>query len=133
DTEVCCKRLCGRFIGAFARPNQPLALFLDDLQWLDSATLDLLEDLLRPDLEHLMLIGAYRDNEVAAAHPLMTKLDAIKAAGGKVVEIALSPLARRHLGELVADALRCELERAAPLAKLVHVKTGGNPFFIIQF
>ena len=122
-----------RFIGAFARPNHPLALFLDDLQWLDAATLDLLEDLLRPDLEHLMLIGAYRDNEVAAAHPLMRKLDAIKAAGGKVAEITLSPLAQEHLGQLVADALRCELERAAPLAKLVHVKTGGNPFFAIQF
>ncbi|MBR0823161.1 ATP-binding sensor histidine kinase [Bradyrhizobium liaoningense] len=122
-----------RFIAAFARPNHPLALFLDDLQWLDAATLDLLEDLLRPDLEHLMLIGAYRDNEVAAAHPLMRKLDAIKAAGGKVAEIKLSPLAQEHLGQLVADALRCELERAAPLAKLVHVKTGGNPFFAIQF
>jgi PAS domain S-box-containing protein len=122
-----------RFIGAFARPNQPLALFLDDLQWLDAATLGLLEDLLRSDLEQLMLIGAYRDNEVTAAHPLMRKLDAIKAAGGKVAEIKLSPLAQEHLGQLVADALRCELERAAPLVKLVHVKTGGNPFFAIQF
>src|SRR4051794_19240847 len=122
-----------RFIGAFARPNQPLALFLDDLQWLDAATLGLLEDLLRSDLEQLMLIGAYRDNEVTAAHPLMRKLDAIKAAGGKVAEIKLSPLAEEHLGQLVSDALRCELEQAAPLAKLVHVKTGGNPFFAIQF
>src|SRR5215831_16532279 len=123
-----------RFIGAFARPNHPLTLFLDDLQWLDVATLDLLEDLLtRSDLRHLMLIGAYRDNEVAAAHPLTRKLDAIKAAGGKVAEIKLSPLAQEHLGQLVADALRCELERAASLAKLVHVKTGGNPFFAIQF
>ena len=123
-----------RFIGAFARPNHPLALFLDDLQWLDAATLDLLEDLLtRSDLRHLMLIGAYRDNEVAAAHPLMRKLDAIKAAGGKVAEIKLSPLAQEHLGQLVADALRCELERAASLVKLVHLKTGGNPFFAIQF
>ena len=68
-----------RFIGVFARPEHPLALFLDDLQWLDAATLDLLEDLLtRSDLQHLMLIGAYRDNEVTAAHPLMRKLDAIK-------------------------------------------------------
>ncbi|MET4036086.1 PAS domain S-box-containing protein [Bradyrhizobium sp. JR7.2] len=123
-----------RFIGAFARPNHPLTLFLDDLQWLDAATLDLLEDLLRrSDLRHLMLIGAYRDNEVAAAHPLMRKLDAIKAAGGKVAEIKLSPLAQEDLGQLVADALRCELERAAPIAKLVQVKTGGNPLFAIQF
>ena len=65
-----------RFIGVFARPDHPLALFLDDLQWLDAATLDLLEDLLtRSDLRHLMLIGAYRDNEVDAAHPLMRKLE----------------------------------------------------------
>ena len=63
----------------------------------------------------------------------MRKLDAIKAAGGKVAEIKLSPLAREHLGQLVADALRCEPERAAPLAELVHEKTGGNPFFAIQF
>src|SRR4051794_13397893 len=123
-----------RFIGAFARPNHPLALFLDDLQWLDAATLDLLEDLLtRSDLRYLMLVGAYRDNEVVAAHPLTRKLDAIKVAGGKVAEIKLSPLAQEHLGELVADALRCGLERAAPLANLVHLKTGGNPFFAIQF
>src|ERR1700719_3401796 len=123
-----------RFIGVFARPEHPLALFLDDLQWLDAATLDLLEDLLtRSDLQHLLLIGAYRDNEVTAAHPLMQKLEAIKTAGGKVEEITLTPLAREHLRQLIADALRCESGRAAPLAQLVHEKTGGNPFFAIQF
>src|SRR5262249_6697382 len=123
-----------RFIGVFARPEHPLALFLDDLQWLDAATLDLLEDLLtRSDLQHLMLIGAYRDNEVNATHPLMRKLDAIKSARGKVAEITLAPLAREHLGQLMADALRCEPGRTAPLARLVHEKTGGNPFFAIQF
>jgi predicted ATPase len=123
-----------RFIGVFARPEHPLALFLDDLQWLDAATLDLLEDLLtRSGLQHLMLIGAYRDNEVTAAHPLMRTLDAIKTAGGKVTEITLAALAREHLGQLIADALRCEPVRAAPLAQLVHEKTGGNPFFAIQF
>jgi PAS domain S-box-containing protein len=123
-----------RFLGVFARPEHPLALFLDDLQWLDAATLDLLEDLLtRSDLQHLMLIGAYRDNEVTAAHPLRRKLDAIKTAGGKVAEITLAPLARAHLGQLIADALRCESERAAPLAHLMHEKTGGNPFFAVQF
>jgi len=123
-----------RFIGVFARPEHPLALFLDDLQWLDAATLDLLEDLLtRSDLRHLMLIGAYRDNEVTTAHSLMRKLDAIKSAGGKVAEITLAPLAREHLGQLIADSLRCEPERALPLAQLVHEKSGGNPFFAIQF
>ncbi|QCP52843.1 PAS domain S-box protein [Trinickia violacea] len=123
-----------RFIGVFARADHPLALFLDDLQWLDAATLDLLEDLLtRSDLQHLMLIGAYRDNEVTADHPLRHKLEAIKAAGGKVTEIALAPLERTHVRQLLADALHCEPEYAAPLAQLVHQKTGGNPFFAIQF
>ena len=123
-----------RFIGVFARQEHPLALFLDDLQWLDAATLDLLEDLLtRSELQHLLLIGAYRDNEVDAAHPLVRKLEAIRSSGGKVKEITLGPLAQEHLGQLLADGLRCELERSAPLAQLVQEKTGGNPFFTIQF
>jgi PAS domain S-box-containing protein len=123
-----------RFIGVFARPEHPLVLFLDDLQWLDAATLDLLEDLLtRSDLKHLMLIGAYRDNDVDAAHPLTRMLDVIKTAGGTVTEITLAPLDRAHLGQLLADALRCEPERAAPFTQMVLEKTGGNPFFAIQF
>src|SRR5262249_22654481 len=123
-----------RFIGVFAQAEHPLALFLDDLQWLDAATLDLVEDLLtHSQLRHLMLIGAYRDNEVTTAHPLMRKLDAIKTAGGKVEEITLGPLTREHLGQLIADATRCGSEPSAPLVQLVHEKTGGNPFFVIQF
>src|ERR1700688_3167135 len=86
-----------RFIGVFARPEHPLALLLDDLQWLDGATLDLLEDLLTgSDLQHLMLIGAYRTNEVTSAHSFRQKLEAIEVAGGKVVEITLAPLAPEH-------------------------------------
>jgi PAS domain S-box-containing protein len=123
-----------RFISAFARPEHPLVLFLDDLQWLDAATLDLLEDLLtRSDLQHLMLIGAYRDNEVDATHPLARKLEAIKNAGAKIQEITLAPLASEHLAQLIADTLRCEPERATPLAQLLQDKTGGNPFFALQF
>ena len=123
-----------RFIGVFARPEHPLALFLDDLQWLDAATLDLLEDLLtRSNLRHLMLIGAYRDNEVDAAHPLTRKLEAIRQAGARVQEVRLAPLARDDLGQLIADALRCDPADAAPLVQLVHEKTAGNPFFVIQF
>ncbi len=121
-----------RFIGVFARPEHPLALFLDDLQWLDAATLDLLEDLLtRSDLQHLMLIGAYRDNE--AAHTLTRKLDPIRQVGAQVQEIRLAPLARDDLGQLIADALRCDPPHVAPLAQLVHEKTAGNPFFVVQF
>jgi PAS domain S-box-containing protein len=123
-----------RFIGVFARPEHPLALFLDDLQWLDAATLDLLEGLLtRSDLKHLMLIGAYRDNEVDDAHPLKRRLDTIRRAGARIQEIRLAPLARNDLTEMIVDALRCRPKRAMPLARLVLEKTGGNPFFARQF
>jgi predicted ATPase/signal transduction histidine kinase/GAF domain-containing protein len=122
-----------RFISVFTREH-PLALFLDDLQWLDAATLDLMEDLLiRPDLQRLMLIGAYRNNEVNSTHPLMRKLEAIRQAGAIVHDIVLAPLAREDLRQLVADSLHCEPERAEPLTKLIHDKTAGNPFFAIQF
>jgi predicted ATPase len=128
-----------RFVGVFARPEHPLALFLDDLQWLDAATLDLLQDLLTgpgaapSDLQHLLLIGAYRINEVSAAHPLKQTLEAIETAGGKVLKITLAPLTPEHLQQLISEALRCEAEHAAPLARLVHEKTGGNPFFANRF
>ena len=123
-----------RFIGVFARPEHPLALFLDDLQWLDAATLDLLEDLLtRDDLRHLFLIGAYRDNEVSATHPLVRKLDAIRQAGAAVEDIVLTPLGQDDLRQLLAESLHCAQERATPLANLIHEKTTGNPFFAIQF
>jgi predicted ATPase len=99
-----------------------------------AATLDLLEDLLtQADVQHLLLIGAYRDNEVKATHPLMRKLEAIRRAGALVREITLAPLAHEDLEGLIADSLRCAAHRAAPLAHLVHEKTGGNPFFAIQF
>jgi hypothetical protein len=125
--------VCRRFINVFARPEHPLALFLDDLQWLDAATLDLLEDLLtQPDVRHLMLIGAYRDNEVDSTHPLLRKLEAIRQAGAAVQEIVLAPLAREDLEQLIGDSLRCEPERAASLARLLHEKTAGNPFFAIS-
>ncbi|WP_354082031.1 AAA family ATPase [Bradyrhizobium sp. S3.3.6] len=122
-----------RFLAVFARPEHPLALFLDDLQWLDSATLDLLEDLLtQPDVRHLMLIGAYRDNEVNSAHPLIRKLETIRKAGAVVHEIILAPLASEDLGRLIGDALHCEPGRVTALAELIHEKTTGNPFFANQ-
>ena len=123
-----------RFIQAFARPEHPLALFLDDLQWLDAATLDLLEYLItHSEVRHLFLIGAYRDNEVGPAHPLPRTIEAIRAVEAGVHEIVLAPLRIDDVGQLVADALHCEPERAQPLAKLMYEKTGGNPFFAIQF
>ncbi len=123
-----------RFIGVFARPEHPLALFLDDLQWLDPATLDLLEDLLTGgDIRHLLLIGAYRDNEVDAAHPLMRRLEAIRRTAAPVRNIVLAPLGYRDLGQLIGDALHCKQEHARPLVQIIDEKTGGNPFFATQF
>jgi predicted ATPase/signal transduction histidine kinase len=123
-----------RLLGVFAREQSPLVLFLDDLQWLDTATLDLLEYVLRnSDLCNLLLVGAYRDNEVGLGHPLLRTIEAIRGAGASVHEIVLEPLGPRETGQLIADALRCEPERARPLAELVQEKTGGNPFFAIQF
>ena len=123
-----------KFIGVFARPEHPLALFLDDLQWLDAASLDLIENLLtQPDVHQLMFIGAYRNNEVSSTHPLMHKLEAIRQSGAMVHEVVLAPLACEDLARLVGDSLHCELVQATPLAQLIHDKTAGNPFFAIQF
>ncbi len=125
-----------RFLGVFARQEHPLALFLDDLQWLDAATLQRGSSRTwsrGSEVRHLLLIGAYRDNEVGPAHPLLRTLEAIREAGGRVQEIMLAPLGLDDVGRLVADTLRCGPERARPLAQLVQGKTGGNPFFAIQF
>jgi PAS domain S-box-containing protein len=121
-----------RFIGVFARPEHPLALFLDDLQWLDAATLDLLEHLLVQDeVRCLFLVGAYRDNEVGPEHPLARRLQAIRSAGAPVSEIVLGPLALSDVHTLIADTLHDS--EVSGLAELVYDKTAGNPFFTIQF
>jgi PAS domain S-box-containing protein len=123
-----------RFLCAFARPEHPLALFLDDLQWLDAATLELLEHLITdPGVRNVLLIGAYRDNEVSPSHPLMRTLAAVRNAGARVQDIVLAPLGLDDLGRLASDALHCEPQRAQSLTQLVHEKTAGNPFFAIQF
>jgi predicted ATPase/signal transduction histidine kinase len=123
-----------RFIGVFAQAEHPLALFLDDLQWLDKATLDLIEHLAsHSDVRHLLLVGAYRDNEVGPSHALMRTLESIRNANGRVQEIVLAPLEPRDVGHLVMDALHCSPATAQPLVQLVYEKSGGNPFFTIQF
>ena len=122
------------FIGVFAQNEHPLALFLDDLQWADSASLGLLQDLMtHPETRHLLVVGAYRDNEVTPSHPLMLTLDKVRKEGARVSDIVLGPLSREHLATLLSDTLYCDREEAALLADLIHEKTGGNPFFAIQF
>jgi PAS domain S-box-containing protein len=122
------------FLGVFARKEHPLALFLDDLQWLDSATLKFLEHLMtRREARHLLLIGAFRNNEVGPTHPLMRTLDAIRRTKATVRDIELAPLSLDDVTEFVADTLRCGRSAAEPLARLAHQKTLGNPLFAIQF
>jgi predicted ATPase/signal transduction histidine kinase len=123
-----------RFLGAFARPEHPLALFLDDLQWMDAATLELLEPLISdPNIRYLLLVGAYRDNEVSSSHALTRTLQEIRKAGARVHEIVLAPLGLDDVSRLISDALDCKSNSAQALAQLVQEKTGGNPFFVIQF
>jgi PAS domain S-box-containing protein len=134
ETQNRFQSLFRRFLCVFARKEHPLTLFLDDLQWLDVATLSFIEHLLsHPDAKHLLIVGAYRDNEVSPSHPLMLTLDSIREAGVTVDEIVLKPLSLEDVNHFIADALRCERVRSEGLARLVHQKTAGNPFFVIQF
>ncbi|WP_428266228.1 AAA family ATPase [Haliangium sp.] len=119
------------FVGVFARAEHPLVLFLDDLQWADSATCRMLRQLLTiSDCVYLLIVGAYRDDEVGRAHALTLTTAEIREAGERISEIALEVLGVEDVTQLLADTLGCGLERALPLAALVHDKTLGNPFFI---
>lgn len=123
-----------QFIGVFARPEHPLVLFLDDLQWLDAATLDVLENLaVQADACSLLLVGAYRQNEVGRDHPLAGRLEAIRRSGAHVQEILLEGIRPEDIVLMIAEALDEPPERIAPLAAIVFEKAGGNPFFSSQF
>ncbi|MGR3278160.1 PAS domain S-box protein [Acaryochloris marina NIES-2412] len=127
-------RLFGKFIQVFATPDHPLVIFLDDLQWVDSASLRLLK-LLMVEVQtgHLLMLGAYRDNEVFPAHLLMLSLAELEKQDASIHTITLAPLEYIHVNQLVADTLLCEPEIAAPFSKLIYQKTQGNPFFMTQF
>ncbi len=122
------------FIQVFCQQEHPLVIFLDDLQWADSATLKLMQ-LIMTDVNtsYLLVIGAYRDNEVSAAHPLKITITEIQKAGATVNSILLSPLDLTCVNQLIAETLKCDAEKAKPLAELVLAKTRGNPFFLKEF
>jgi len=123
-----------QFLRVFTREDSPLVIFLDDLQWADIATLNLIKTLMLSEgNEYLLLIGAYRDNEVDFSHPFMLTLDAIASSGMRISEVRLKPLDPDHLNELIADTVYLELGAVTPLSRLIMDKTGGNPFFVIQF
>ncbi|XZN89549.1 MAG: AAA family ATPase [Microcoleus sp.] len=122
------------FIRLFATKEHPLVIFLDDLQWADSASLKLIQLLMsEKDTNYLLLMGAYRDNEVFPAHPLMLTLDEIRSYSATVNQITLAPLDKTSLNRLIADTMICSPEKAMPLTELVFGKTQGNPFFATQF
>ncbi len=122
------------FVEVFARESHPLTLFLDDLQWADPASLAILQELVtRHGERFLLVVGAYRDNEVTPAHPLAGALEAARGAGARVSDVVLGPLAAEDLTAFVGDALHCPPRQVAPLSDLVREKTAANPFFAIQF
>jgi len=123
-----------KFVQVFTTKEHPLVMFLDDLQWADSASLKLMQLLMSGSTGgYLLLIGAYRDNEVSAAHPLILSLEEIIKAKTTINTITLAALSKESLNQLVVDTLKCASEVAQPLTQLVHQKTKGNPFFSTQF
>ncbi|HEY9239544.1 MAG TPA: AAA family ATPase, partial [Burkholderiaceae bacterium] len=138
DAQARFHQVFRRFLQVFARREHPLVLFLDDLQWADRATGDLLVQwLMAPDDAHLLLVGACRDvgGDAASgeASDLVARLRALGGEGAPISEIALRPLDVEDIGWLVADTLRTDTHRVAALARRVHERTGGNPFFAGQF
>ena len=126
-------RVFQQFIHVFSQRDRPLVVFLDDLQWADLPSLKLIELLVTdPNSQYLLLIGAYRDNEVSATHPLIHTLEQIQQTGTIINNIILQPLDIVHVSQLVADTLRTDIAKAKPLADLVFKKTQGNPFFLTQ-
>ncbi|MEH2420771.1 MAG: AAA family ATPase [Nostoc sp.] len=121
-----------KFTQVFTSAEHPLVMFLDDLQWADSASLNLIQ-LLIADTGYLLLVGAYRDNEVNPAHPLMLTLSEIQKMQVTINTISLTPLSQEQLNQLVADTLKCIENLASPLSQLIYQKTQGNPFFTTQF
>ncbi|UKP00328.1 trifunctional serine/threonine-protein kinase/ATP-binding protein/sensor histidine kinase [Nostoc sp. UHCC 0870] len=122
------------FIRVFCQKEHPLVIFLDDLQWADSATLKLIDLIMRDEeLGYLFLIGAYRDNEVDINHPAIITIEGLKKSGFLIEEITLEPLILEHITQLISESLYSDIISVEPLAKLVQSKTGGNPFFVSQF
>jgi len=120
------------FTQVFTSFEHPLVMFLDDLQWADSASLNLIQ-LLMADTKHLLLIGAYRDNEVNPGHPLILTLNDIQKNSATINTITLAPLSQVQVNQLVADTLKCTESLAWNFSQLVSHKTKGNPFFATQF
>ncbi|MCT7983854.1 AAA family ATPase [Laspinema sp. A4] len=125
-------RVFKQFISVFTSKEHPLVVFLDDLQWADSASLKLIELLLTDrESQYLLLLGAYRDNEVSPIHPTIQTIERIEKAGTTLNNLVLQPLNLTQVEDVIADTLQ-EAVQSKPLAELLFNKTGGNPFFLTQ-
>lgn len=134
ETQARLRRALLALLGAVAAPQHPLVLFIDDLQWVDQPSLAFVADLRRDDHIHgLTLIGAYRDNEVDVAHPLAILLRDLAAEGIAAPQLTLTGLTQGDTAELIADMLQMPTADVASLAAVTHAKTGGNPFYTIEF
>jgi PAS domain S-box-containing protein len=121
------------FITIFTQKEHPLILFVDDLQWADLASLELIKRVITENQNHhLLMIVSYRDNEVTATHPVELSLQMIKKTPVPVTEINLTPLNVHHVNDLLAETLKCTTAKSFSLAKLILKKTQGNPFFLTQ-
>lgn len=119
------------FIRTFISKNHPLILFLDDLQWIDFGSIKLLKSLMRdPQINHLLILGAYRQNEVPSNHPLSLAIEEIDKITGRVVNIDLPPLEQRHIAELLSDTFYQSTPRLKEFAHIIKEKTEGNPYFV---
>ncbi|MGG6282666.1 trifunctional serine/threonine-protein kinase/ATP-binding protein/sensor histidine kinase [Leptolyngbya sp. AN03gr2] len=126
--------LLQQFIQVFAQEHHPLVVFLDDLQWADLASLQLMQVLMEDSNKgYLLLIGTYRKEEVSPADPLMLTLEKIQQTGTLINTIELAPLEPHHLNQMITETLNYTPEQAVPLTELVYHKTKGNPFFSRQF
>ena len=125
-------RSSAAFIRAFSSPAHPFILFLDDLQWADLASLNLIDHLLRSRIPNMMLIMAYRDNEVDSHHPFSTLMHNSKQEGLRVQEISLQPITQQDTQHLLSDTLHKDSSQVEPLARELMLKTQGNPFFLTQ-
>ncbi len=118
------------FVAVFCKEEHPLVLFLDDLQWADLPSLQLLKSMLTGNSRYIFFVFSYRSNEVNATHPFATLLEDLKKAGREGIPINLEPLKVEDVNLLVAETLRLEIDSCADLATVLHSKTNGNPFFI---
>jgi predicted ATPase/signal transduction histidine kinase len=122
-----------RFFRALVADDGPIVLFLDDVQWIDFASIKLLRALASdPELRSVLIVCAYRTEEVGPEHPF-TKMIADLRAAAPVTRIELTALAPSAVVALLCDTLRVDPAEAAPLAEIIRRKTAGNPFFVQRF